>query len=154
MNEVEQYQSNFDAYSIKVLSSIQTDMYQKMQALHSFSTILTLKGIDDNATWPFLTVDNSAHYFDSYLNMIDAVCLFVMPVIASNTTMRFQWEQYAIDNQDWIDKELHTHNLFTQPIDNDKSSNSSSDYNNTLALWNEFSAIFLHFLSKCTRIFA
>lgn len=76
-HETQSYQADFYSHSTKVLSSIQAEMYQKMEALHSFSTILTLRGIDLNTTWPFFAVDNSAHYFDTYLAMMNAACLLV-----------------------------------------------------------------------------
>jgi hypothetical protein len=49
-NEKQSYESSYYANSNKVLSSIQEEMDHNMEALYSFSTILTLKGVDENIT--------------------------------------------------------------------------------------------------------
>jgi hypothetical protein len=56
--EKEEFQQEFDAQGMKLLSGFRDDSYQKMQALNSLSTSLTNYALAANLTWSvFIPID-------------------------------------------------------------------------------------------------
>ena len=104
-NEEQVFEDEFQSQGLKVVSGFQGDSFRKLETLNSLSTSLTNFALEDeDAEWPFVTIPNSAHHFQSYLSLMNAAAINLLPIVQAR--QRTKWEKYSIANQDWIVQDL------------------------------------------------
>lgn len=111
-SEVNDFEISFEGQGIKLISGFQEDSQRKLQALSSLSSRLTAFSLDTNTTWPFVTVTHSDELFEPYRQLADAAAVQVMPIVSAR--QRAEWEDYAVDNQDWIQNDLVKRGILEQ----------------------------------------
>jgi type II secretory pathway pseudopilin PulG len=109
------FQSEFESAGSKVLSGFQEDFLRKMQAMDSLSKSVTSFATNSNATWPFVTVPDTAELFQPYLDLTGAAALTVMPFVAPRE--RANWESYVEQEQGWIDRALEQRSKMDSTFD-------------------------------------
>ena len=103
--------------------------FTQMQALFSLSSAITSHALTMNATWPFVTIPNSASEFGPYLSLADAAALAVFPIVPRH--LRAEWEAYSVANQDWIDNDLQVLYPSTDDLTVETAEDSSAAGNAT-----------------------
>ena len=103
-SETKEFKTAFQGQGQKLIDSFQEDSQRKLQALDSLSSRLTAFALDTNATWPLVTATHSTELLEPYRQLADAAAVQVMPIVPSR--QRNDWEDYAVENQGWITKDL------------------------------------------------
>ena len=97
------FDEEFASSGLKVIQAFQDDSYRKLDALYSLSNTITAYALDDNLTWPFVTLNSSAHILAPYLSLAGAAAITMLPIVPPD--QRADWEAYSVANQGWIDKD-------------------------------------------------
>ena len=97
------FDEEFASSGLKVIDAFQDDSFRKLDALHSLSNTLTAYTLDENVTWPFVTLDSSAQILAPYLSLAGAASITILPVVPAD--QRAQWEAYSVKEQGWIEKD-------------------------------------------------
>jgi len=105
--------------------------YSKFQALDSLSKTLTSYALQQNMTFPFVTVANSATLFEPYLHLADSAAIVLMPIVPAE--LRAEWEAFSVAQQGWIDEDLATRKAFTSASAADADRSLMEQYEKTIS---------------------
>lgn len=103
-NEVEQFRVDFNGFGEKVISAIQEGSYRKMQTMDSLASSLTAYALEQNQSWPFVKVSNSANLFEPHLSLAGAASIVLQPIVKAQE--RDAWEDYSQKQQKWISDDI------------------------------------------------
>ena len=103
-SEKGEFENEFGSAGAKVLAGFQDDFLRKLQAMDSLSKSVASFARNTNATWPYVTVPDTAELFQPYLDLTHAAALTIMPFVPSRE--RADWESYSVSEQGWIDRAL------------------------------------------------
>jgi len=82
-SEKTEFENEFESAGSKVLRGFQDDFLRKIQAMDSLSKSITSFATNTNATWPYVTVPDTAELFQPYLDLTNAAALTILPFVPS-----------------------------------------------------------------------
>jgi hypothetical protein len=100
--EEENFQTNFDDRSSKIIGTFHGRVEQKIGALEALSFSTTSYALYKNLTWPFVTLPEFGINGASTRSLAQTVSIVWYPMVT--TENRLAWEQYSRGNQGWIEQ--------------------------------------------------
>ena len=103
-SENESFESAFADQSSKLVDAFTVNARRRVKAIDSLSQAYTSHTVNTNATWPLVTLPDYERRASTVMDLAEVVAIFMFPIV-TNTT-REAWEEYAIENQGWIQEGL------------------------------------------------
>ena len=100
------FEDQFEEDSLKVLESIGTNLDFTLGAVDSFVVNEVSFAQSHNWTWPFVTFPDFAVTASKLRSLSKAVVVSQYPFVPES--QRFEWEDYTVKNDWWVDKGLET----------------------------------------------
>eukprot|EP00977_Amphora_coffeiformis_P021284 scaffold9134_cov170-Amphora_coffeaeformis.AAC.8 len=100
-SEEEDFVTNYDGASTKLVESFEEIVDQKIGALASLSVTFTSFARNENATWPFVDMNDFQQRAATARSLSDSLFLELLPIITEET--RGEWEQFSVENKKWLD---------------------------------------------------
>ena len=102
-NEREEFVSQFEGASTKILASFEEIIEKKLSAVGSLAVQASLYvNTQPNVTWPFVTVEDWELRSGITRDLSGALFARIAPVVEPND--RAAWEKYSLENTWWIDE--------------------------------------------------
>ena len=99
-NEQGGFESEFEALATKVIDSFEFNVARKLGAIDSLGISVTSHGTK-NSVPPNVTIPDFDLRAANTLALADAFSVFLVPLVDRDG--RLQWEQYAVENQGWVE---------------------------------------------------
>jgi class 3 adenylate cyclase len=99
-NEVDGFEAAFTRLAAKVIDSVEFQLARKLSSLDSFRIAITSHALSTNTSWPFVTTPDFDLRADSAREMGDMLSVTFHPLVTRDT--REAWENYTVDNIDWL----------------------------------------------------
>ena len=99
-NETDNFESSFTALAGKVIDSVELQLASKLSAVDSFRISVTSYALDNNATWPFVTIPDYDLRGESVRKIGDVLSIKLHPLVTLET--KDAWEEYSEENIDWL----------------------------------------------------
>ncbi|CAB9513948.1 Receptor-type guanylate cyclase gcy [Seminavis robusta] len=96
------FEHEFESHATKVFQSFHGAVYRKLGVLDTFSTSITLFALENNLTFPFVTLPFYELRGQATRALAEGIRLDYMPLVTD--ALRPVWEEYAQQNQGWLDK--------------------------------------------------
>ena len=119
--ELNQFRDEFKNDAHKVFGSVGGSLQRSLSVMNEFAvayvsyeTTMAERLHNDNATsttlWPFVTLPNFALHASKLLPLTDGVFVSMMPIV--DPSLKTQWEEYAVQNDDWVNETLQIQNVW------------------------------------------
>ena len=108
-NEEEGFKNEFAALATKVIDSFEFNVARKLGAIDSLDISVTSYAVGTKSTFPFVTMPDFDLRAANTLALADTSSVFLVPVVKKD--LRTQWEEYSVDNQNWIDTSLNRNTI-------------------------------------------
>ncbi|CAB9513943.1 Receptor-type guanylate cyclase gcy [Seminavis robusta] len=95
------FEHEFESHATKVFQSFHGAVYRKLGVLDTFSTSITLFALENNLTFPFVTLPFYELRGQATRALAEGIRLDYMPLVTD--ALRPVWEEYAQQNQGWLD---------------------------------------------------
>ena len=103
-NEEKQFITKFHNDANKVLVSIGSSFDRTLGAMNSISVILVSNAHYQGHKWPFVTLPDFALHVSKLIPLTDGIFLSVVPIVTPSEKRK--WEQYALQNDHWVNESL------------------------------------------------
>ena len=100
--EDEDFETNFEGASTKLLDSFKEIVGQKMGAVASLGVSYTAYARSKEEIWPFVTMNDFQQRAASARSLSDALFLEILPIVTEEK--RSEWEAYSLANKGWLDE--------------------------------------------------
>ena len=98
----EEFNSGFQGNAQKLMDSFNQIVELKIGAITSLAISFTSYARSQNATWPFVTMNDFQQRAASARALSDCLFLELLPLITDET--RADWEEYALIEKGWLDE--------------------------------------------------
>ena len=99
-NETAQFESKFQNDADKVFVAIGSSLHRTLGLLDTLSVTYVSYALDQNLSWPFVTLPNFGARMAKLLPLTDAVSISLLPII--HPEVRHEWEAYSLKNDQWV----------------------------------------------------
>lgn len=101
-NEIDGFEAAFFTLSAKVMNSVRIKLVEKLDAVDSLSRALTSYELNNNETWPLVTMSDFELRGGHVRELGDLLSVGFHPLVDSG--MRETWENYTAFNKGWIEQ--------------------------------------------------
>ena len=123
--ELNQFRDEFKNDAHKVFGSVGGSLQRSLSVMNEFAVAyvsyeatMAERLQNDNATtasatttlWPFVTLPNFALHASKLLPLTDGLFVSMRPVV--DPSLKTQWEEYAVQNDDWVNETLQIQNVW------------------------------------------
>jgi hypothetical protein len=104
-NEQESFESEFEALATKVVDSFEFNVARKLGAIDSLDISITSYAVGTNATFPFVTLPDFDLRAANTLALADTFSVIFVPLVTQAN--RLKWENYTVQNEEWLTKAIN-----------------------------------------------
>ena len=99
-DEVDEFHESFEEYSQQIIDTVHINAQHKLEAIGTLALQLQAYAINQNLTWPFVTIPFFEEMIMSSKSLIDANAVLLFPIVSNEN--RAKWEDYSVAHRGWI----------------------------------------------------
>jgi hypothetical protein len=92
--EEEEFESQFDGASSKIVETFQNVVQQKVAAISSLAVAIIAHGVDHSRDWPFVTLSSFQQRSSTARTLSDALFVTISPMVSDED--RKEWEDFVV----------------------------------------------------------